>query len=36
MLLGFNDGIELERSGTIMQGATCCDFRFRKKAPSAY
>ena len=36
MLLGFNDDIELERSQTIMQGAACCDFRFRKKAPSAY
>lgn len=31
MLEGFNDGIELERSQTIMQGAACCDFRFRKK-----
>lgn len=35
MLLGFNDGIELTRSQTIMQGAPCCDFRFRRKAPSA-
>lgn len=35
MLEGFNDDIELERSQTIMQGAACCDFRFRKKAPSA-
>ena len=35
MLKGFNDGIELERSQTIMQGGACCDFRFRKKAPSA-
>jgi hypothetical protein len=35
MLLGFNDSIELERSQTIMQGVACCDFRFRKKAPSA-
>ncbi len=32
MLEGFNDGLELERSQTIMQGAACCDFRFRKKA----
>lgn len=31
MLEGFNDTIVLERSQTIMQGATCCDFRFRKK-----
>jgi hypothetical protein len=35
MLKGFNDGVELERSQTIMQGAACCDFRFRKKAASA-
>ena len=35
MLKGFNDDIELERSQTIMQGGSCCDFRFRKKAPSA-
>jgi len=35
MLKGFNDGIELARSQTIMQGGACCDFRFRKKAPSA-
>lgn len=35
MLKGFNDGIELERTQTIMQGAPCCDFRFRKKSPSA-
>lgn len=35
MLQGFNDDIALERTQTIMQGAACCDFRFRKKAPSA-
>jgi hypothetical protein len=35
MLKGFNDDIELERTQTIMQGGACCDFRFRKKAPSA-
>lgn len=35
MLMGFNEDVELERSQTIMQGAACCDFRFRKKAPSA-
>ena len=28
---GFNDQLELSRSQTIMQGAACCDFRFRKK-----
>jgi len=31
MLQGFNHDIALERSQTIMQGAACCDFRFRKK-----
>jgi hypothetical protein len=31
---GFNDQLELSRSQTIMQGATCCDFRFRKKVPA--
>ena len=31
MLLGFNKDLELSRSQTIMQGATCCDFRFRKR-----
>ena len=32
MLRGFNGDFALERSQTIMQGAACCDFRFRKKA----
>jgi predicted ArsR family transcriptional regulator len=31
MVVGFNGELELSRSGTIMEGATCCDFRFRKK-----
>ena len=31
MVEGFNDGIELVRSQTIMEGAACCDFRFRRK-----
>jgi predicted ArsR family transcriptional regulator len=31
---GFNDQLEMSRSQTIMQGAACCDFRFRKKAPA--
>ena len=35
MLTGFNEDIELERSQTIMQGAACCDFRYRKKAKPA-
>jgi predicted ArsR family transcriptional regulator len=32
MIVGFNDELELSRSGTIMNGAACCDFRYRKKA----
>jgi hypothetical protein len=32
MVTGFNDEIALERSQTIMQGGSCCDFRFRRKA----
>ncbi len=32
MVKGFSDRIELERTQTIMQGATHCDFRFRRKA----
>jgi predicted ArsR family transcriptional regulator len=31
MVVGFNDELELSRSQTIMQGAACCDFRFRKR-----
>jgi predicted ArsR family transcriptional regulator len=32
MVVGFNGELELSRSRTIMEGAACCDFRFRKKA----
>lgn len=32
MVEGFNDGLELARSQTIMAGGSCCDFRFRRKA----
>jgi predicted ArsR family transcriptional regulator len=32
ILPGFNGELELSRSQTIMEGAACCDFRFRKKA----
>ena len=32
MVAGFNGELELERSQTIMQGASHCDFRFRRKA----
>lgn len=35
MVAGFNGDLELARSGTIMQGAACCDFRFRRKSPPA-
>jgi hypothetical protein len=31
MAAGFDSDIELVRSGTIMEGKPCCDFRFRKK-----
>jgi hypothetical protein len=31
MVIGFNEGIELARSQTLMEGAACCDFRYRKK-----
>jgi len=29
---GFNPGIKLERTQTLMQGASFCDFRFRREA----
>ena len=31
MVTGFSNDIELARSQTIMEGGTCCDFRFRRK-----
>ena len=31
MVAGFNDGLELTRSQTIMEGGGCCDFRFRRR-----
>ena len=31
MVAGFNRELELSRSQTIMEGAACCDFRFRKR-----
>jgi predicted ArsR family transcriptional regulator len=31
MVAGFNSELELSRSQTIMEGAACCDFRFRKR-----
>jgi predicted ArsR family transcriptional regulator len=32
MVAGFNGELELSRSQTIMEGAACCDFRFRKRS----
>jgi hypothetical protein len=32
MVAGFSGELELSRSQTIMEGASCCDFRFRKRA----
>ena len=32
LLDGFSDGLELERTQTVMQGASHCDFRFKVKA----
>ena len=29
LIEGFNAGVTLTRTGTIMQGASCCDFRYR-------
>ena len=31
MLEGFGGDIELTRTQTIMQGASCCDFRYRRR-----
>ena len=31
MAAGFDPNVELVRTGTIMEGKRCCDFRFRKK-----
>jgi hypothetical protein len=35
MLVGFNSELELSRTQTIMEGAACCDFRFRKRPQSS-
>jgi hypothetical protein len=34
LIEGFNPQIELTRTQTIMKGAACCDFRYRKNAVS--
>ena len=31
---GFNPEIELRRTKTIMEGADCCDFRYKKRGSS--
>lgn len=32
---GFAPEFELERTQTLLEGAPCCDFRFRKRSPSS-
>jgi predicted ArsR family transcriptional regulator len=34
LIQGFNPDIELTRTQTIMEGASCCDFRFQLREPS--
>ena len=34
LIEGFNPGVTLERTHTIMQGAATCDFRYRAPATS--
>ena len=34
MAARFDPNVELVRTGTIMEGKPCCDFRFRKKQPA--
>lgn len=31
LIEGYDEGVVLERRQTIMQGAPCCDFRYRRK-----
>jgi len=31
MIASFNQDVQLSRSQTLMEGSSCCDFRFRKK-----
>jgi hypothetical protein len=35
MAEGFGPGSELTRKQTIMQGASHCDFRYRRRTPAA-
>lgn len=32
LIEGFDASFELERTGTILNGARCCDFRFRRRS----
>lgn len=32
LIQGFNPTVELTRTQTIMEGASCCDFRYRRQA----
>jgi hypothetical protein len=34
MAAAFDPSVELVRTGTIMEGRSCCDFRFRRKPPA--
>lgn len=34
LIEGFNPGVELERTQTIMQGASFCDFHYRRRLPT--
>jgi hypothetical protein len=34
LIAGFSPDIELTRTQTLMEGAACCDFRFRRKRPA--
>ncbi len=31
---GFNPELTLDRTQTLMEGAPCCDFRFRRRSAS--
>lgn len=35
LIAGFNPDVDLTRTQTIMEGAACCDFRYRRKSSPA-
>lgn len=35
LIEGFDPGVRLERRQTLMEGAPCCDFAYRREAPAA-